>query len=325
MVLIRSAEKKDFSAVLSIAKELDSYNLPYDRKVIRDLIRTSELSFRGKLPRSKAKYLFVMEDEKSKKIFGTSLIVAQQGTPRSPHIYYERRGGVLWFDSTTRGPTEIGGLFLKKGYRNRKEKFGKQLSWVRFLYMALHPERFGRRILAEFLPPFEKGRENLFWNFLGKRFTGLSYREADRLSVYTKKFVFDLLPKKILVRYLPKETQALLGKVGKEAIPACRMLQKIGFRKTNRIEPFDGGPYYEAKREEIAVIRRAKRLRERKAILQRGKETLFLVEKAGKVRAHVGKVLRLKEREKGVYLPWNSPPFIPKSSFQSPLDKVINI
>jgi len=301
MALLRSVEKKDFRAVLSLAKELDSYNLPNDPKVIRNLIRTSELSFRGKLPKTKAKYLFVIEEERSKRIFGSSLMVARQGTPVSPHIYLQkgrdRKGEYLKFGATKHGPTEIGGLFLKKAYRKRKEKFGKQLSWVRFLYMTLYPERFERRVLAEFLPPLAKGKRSLFWDAFGRRFTGLSYHEADRLSVYTKKFIFDLFPReKIYLKHLPKKVRDILGKVGPQAIPAYKMLEAIGFRKTNRIEPFDGGPYYEAERKKIAVIRKAKKL-----LFQNGKTP-----RKRKVVAYVTQnLLRLKEGEKIVAIPFD--------------------
>ncbi|MBI4437131.1 MAG: arginine N-succinyltransferase [Candidatus Omnitrophica bacterium] len=300
MVFLRSVEKKDFPAVLSLAKELDSYNLPDDPKVIRNLIRTSVLSFQGKLPRTKAKYLFVIEEEISKKIFGSSLIIARQGTPSSPHIYLEkgrdRKGGYLKFGATKQGPTEIGGLVLKKAYRRRKEKFGKQLSWARFLYMALHPERFERQVLAEFLPPLQKRKGSLFWDAFGRRFTGLSYREGDRLSVYTKKFIFDLFPKgKVYLSHFPKKVRALLGKVGKEAIPACRMLQAIGFHPNGRIEPFDGGPYYEVERKKISVIRKAKKFR-----FQKGK-----VPRRGKVMAYVAQdFLKMKEGRKIIAVPF---------------------
>ncbi len=38
------------------------------------------------------------------------------------------------------------------------------------------------------------------------------------------------------------------------------MLARIGFRYVDRIDPFDGGPHYEAKREEIAPVRAHRRL-----------------------------------------------------------------
>jgi len=309
MMRLRSVQEKDLSQILKLARELDSYNLPYDRAFLRNLLRVSVRSFQGKVPKEKAKYLFVIEDESSEEIFGTSLIVAKQGTRASPHIYFEKSGGTLRFGATKNGPTEIGGLILKKKYRGRKEKFGKQLSWVRFLYMALHPERFEKKILAEFLPPLKKGKESFFWEAFGGRFTGLSYHEADRLSIYTKKFVFDLFPRgAIRLKFLPKKIRSLLGKVSPEAVPACRMLRKIGFRPNGRIEPFDGGPYYEAERTKISVIQKAKKSRySRQEEGPRRGKSLFLIERKGKVFGGVGTVedvLKLGKGEAVIGIPW---------------------
>lgn len=318
MVLLRSVAKKDFPTVLSLARLLNSYNLPHDRRFIRKLIQSSIRSFQGKLPKTKAKYLFVIETLPSKKVFGASLIVAQQGTPASPHIYYEKEGSLLRFGATKNGPTEIGGLILQHPFRRRKEKFGKQLSWVRFLYMTSHPERFGKQVLAEFLPPLPKGK-SFFWDAVGKRFTGLSYRQADRLSIDTKEFVFDLFPKKLRIASLPEKVRSLLGKVAPQAEGACRMLEEIGFRQIQRIEPFDGGPYYAAGRGNIAVIQGTKRGRF-EGENGRRVSALMLVERQGKIRACVGGYHRLGERlfldettqhllgvrkgEKILYVPW---------------------
>jgi arginine N-succinyltransferase len=38
------------------------------------------------------------------------------------------------------------------------------------------------------------------------------------------------------------------------------MLARIGFRYVDRIDPFDGGPHYEARREEITLVRAHRRL-----------------------------------------------------------------
>ncbi len=38
------------------------------------------------------------------------------------------------------------------------------------------------------------------------------------------------------------------------------MLARIGFRYVNRIDPFDGGPHYEAKLAEVTVVRGHRRL-----------------------------------------------------------------
>jgi arginine N-succinyltransferase len=50
------------------------------------------------------------------------------------------------------------------------------------------------------------------------------------------------------------------GEVGKETVPARRMLEKLGFHYENFVDPFDGGPYLFAKTDEIPLVRDTRRL-----------------------------------------------------------------
>ena len=45
-----------------------------------------------------------------------------------------------------------------------------------------------------------------------------------------------------------------IGRVAEQTEPAKHMLEKIGFHYLNEVDPFDGGPHYGAKREEIDVV-----------------------------------------------------------------------
>ena len=86
---------------------------------------------------------------------GTSTILAQHGTPESPHYWLElsteertcaqlgRRFAhdKLRLRSSTDGPTEIGGLILDPGYRRHPEKCGHALSIGRCAFMAARPDR----------------------------------------------------------------------------------------------------------------------------------------------------------------------------------------
>lgn len=310
MFLLRSAEKRDLEGVYQAAKFLDSYNLAYDQRYVRSLLRISEASFAGDLPKEEARYLFVLENTANREIAGCSLIIAKHGTRSSPHLYLdyftEQRTSktlertvshrCLKFGKETDGPTEVGGLVLKPAYRRHEQKLGLRLSWVRFLYMALHPGRFQRKILVEFLPPLKAGGGNPFWDSLGARFLGLSYHEADRLSIVNKEFILSLFPKeKIYCDLLPERALENLGRVGPRQLHACHVLQRIGFRTLNQVEPFDGGPYYGAPVERISVIRKA-----RKANVVFGgggsQMILLLAEKKEKVRSAVVQAKRRGEQ-----------------------------
>ena len=273
MFLIREAGPKDFPGVFALAKILDSYNLPADRSVIRRMLRTSEQSFRGRVPKAGARYLFVLE--RAGKIVGCSLIIAKHGTPGHPHLWFSldrivkrsrtlgvrRSHPVLRMGGTEDGPTEVGGFVVLPRYRGRPERCGLQLSYIRFLYMAMHPQRFERSVLVEYRGAMGVGGKSPFWEAIGRVFTGLSYRQADRLSVTNKEFIWGLLPAEpIYCALLPKPVQRAIGAIHPAAAPAAALASRIGFRRIPQVEPFDGGPYYSAPLRGIRVVRQARRV-----------------------------------------------------------------
>jgi arginine N-succinyltransferase len=126
----------------------------------------------------------------------------------------------------------------------------------------MHPDRFEDEVVAEMLPPLTADKESLFWECYGKRVTGLSFREADKLSMKDKEFIDALFPPMPLyVCMLPVEVQEQIGKVGLDTQGAVHLLEKIGLRFLRHVDPFDGGPYYGAKVEEILLVRQFRRYR----------------------------------------------------------------
>ena len=59
----------------------------------------------------------------------------------------------------------------------------------------------------------------------------------------------------------PERAQKIVGEVGPETRGVQRMLERIGFRYVERIDPFDGGPHYEANVADISLIRRHRTVR----------------------------------------------------------------
>ena len=272
MFLIRSATSDDLKSVQRLAAVLNTVNLPNDPKALETLIDLSERSFSGKVPPLEREYLFVMEHKK--KIIGTSQIIAQHGTREAPHIYFdvldeERysqtidkhfRHKVLRIGFDYEGPTEIGGLVLDPDYRGAPGKLGKQLSYVRFVFMAIHRDEFRDRVLAELLPPLGKDGKSPLWEALGRRFTDMDYLEADRTSKTNKEFIQNLFPSgMIYASLLDEAAQDVLGKVGPQTEGVKKMLMQVGFQPLGRIDPFDGGPHFEAKTDDVWPITQTKR------------------------------------------------------------------
>jgi arginine N-succinyltransferase len=274
--MLRPACADDLDALCELARQLDLTNLPSDPEFLAERIETSRRSFVGDVRDwCDGVYMFAIEDVATHRCIGTSTILAKHGTPAAPHYWLEvsteercsselgRRftHTKLRLRSSTDGPTEIGGLILDPAYRGHPEKCGKALSIVRFAYISAHPDRFEREVIAEMLSPFEVPGQNRLWDAFGARFTGLSFREADRLSMRTKQFIADLFPRDpVYATLFPEPVQAVIGATGPVAKAALRILEKVGFRPLNQVDPFDGGPYYGASRDTIVSVRERREL-----------------------------------------------------------------
>jgi len=315
MFLIRNAEARDFKALVRLAQLLDSYNLPADEKFLRELVRDSKASFLGRpISDERKRFLFVAEDLTTQNVVGCSLIIARHGTPRLPHISFrvarERKrsrslGRLIEHQTLTlsvnhTGCTEIGGLVVLADYRGREEHVGRQLAYVRFAYMAWFPARFRGRILVEYLPDLDPKKGNKFWEVLGARFTHLTYREADRASMHDKEFILSLFPKeKIYCGLLPKSATEAIGVPGPGARGSVHVLEKIGFRYLDQVDPFDGGPHYGALLERVSVFKKTRFFRYERnyhADVGASKQGLVIVVKRGAVRALVAEYALEKDR-----------------------------
>jgi arginine N-succinyltransferase len=127
---------------------------------------------------------------------------------------------------------------------------------ARFLYIARHRPAFRDDVLSELMPPLEPDGASLLWESLGRRFTGLTYQQADRLSQNNKEFIRTLFPQDPLyASLLPPHVQELIGQVGPETKAVEKMLREIGFAYAHRIDPFDGGPHFQARTDDIIPVR----------------------------------------------------------------------
>ena len=269
--LIREATRRDHRQLLALARRLDSINLPTQSAELLELLLRSTRSFRGQIrERSRAVYVFCAQRIGSGKIAGASMIIAKHGTPESPHFYlevdseerYSKRLGRMFRHRYLRlrhsmdGPTELGGLIVAPAMRRSPARVGRQLSWVRFLYLAKHRSRFERRVVAEMLPPPAPRHRNAFWDHFGRPLTGLSFREADRLSTHDKEFIHALFPDSPLYTFLlPEAVRASIGTVGEGTRGAVRLLEQAGMRFLEQIDPFDAGPYYGGELDELVPIK----------------------------------------------------------------------
>jgi len=258
--LIRQASPRDHRQILHLARELDSINLPTDSSELADALDRSAKSFAGSIRRhANTIYIFCAEDLANKRIVAASMIIGKHGTPDSPHYYFEMDTDERYSQSLQRmfrhpflrlrysmdGPSELGGLIVDPALRGHPARIGKQISWVRFLYIARHRTRFERELIAEMLAPATPNHGNRFWDYYGGLVTGLSYRDADVLSTQDKEFIRALFPDSPLYTFLlPEDVVQSIGQVAESSRGAVHLLERAGMKFLRQIDPFDAGPYY---------------------------------------------------------------------------------
>jgi arginine N-succinyltransferase len=276
MFLLRDIAPDDLDGLQKAAVHLDSVNLPDDRPALEEIIERSRGSFAGELPVGDRCFVFVAAQlgdgagAGPGEVVGTSMIFAQHGSRRAPHVFFDVLEEERYSDTLDRhvahrvlrigynykGLTEIGGLVLQPEFRRHPERLGRSLAYVRFLYLARHRELFRDEVLSELMPPLEPDGTSLLWESLGRRFTGLDYQEADRLSQTNKEFIRALFPQDpIYATLLPPHVQALIGEVGPETKGVEKLLREVGFAYAQRIDPFDGGPHFHAKTDDITLVK----------------------------------------------------------------------
>jgi arginine N-succinyltransferase len=279
---IRGAVPSDEDQLLEVAGHLNTVNLPNDRDEIRGILEHAQKSFTCAVKDARRReYVFVLVDVAANRIVGTSMVIGQLGRRDAPYIYVdvseeERYSAtldkhfkhvVLKIGYSYNGPTEIGGLIVSPEYRKKPEKLGLLISYVRFLYVKMHREWFKDELLAELLPPLEPDGTSHLWDALGRKFTDMTYAEADRASKKNKEFIKGLFPEgAIYATLLPQDAQDVIGKVGVATRGVEKMLRRIGFRYAWRVDPFDGGPHFTAPTDEVTLVQRTHEARVTKVL-----------------------------------------------------------
>jgi arginine N-succinyltransferase len=242
--------------------------LPRDAELLEERIAESLASFDRTSRRPKGEtYLFVMEDSEAAKIVGTCGIVSKVGgfEPfyaykieserfRSEMLNVDKQVQTLHLVMDHNGPCEIGSLFLSP--ECRKNGSGRLLSLSRFVFMAMHRQRFDPMVIAEMRGVIDDRGQSAFWDAVGKHFFEIDFPKADYLSMVNKKFIADLMPKHpIYTAILPPAAQAVIGAVHDDTRPALRMLQDEGFVLSGMVDIFEAGPVVQCARDAIRTVR----------------------------------------------------------------------
>lgn len=271
-MLFRTIAADDLAALLALANEagVGVTTLQPDRQRLAARIEAHLTSVNGTPELGEASYVFVLEDEGSGRIVGSSAIEAAVGMHDTWYnyrvglsVHASRELGIykqlptLFLTSDLTGSSELCSLFLLPDWRH--DGNGALLSKARFLFMAEFPERFAERVIAEMRGMSDDEGRSPFWESLGRHFFKMDFARADFLSyVGSKSFIAELMPKyPIYTTLLSEEAQAALAEVHPATRPARRLLEHEGFRYQGYIDIFDAGPSLECSLADIRAVRKS--------------------------------------------------------------------
>ena len=310
---VRPAHPEDFAAIYEMAKLTGGgfTNLPPDRATLVGKLARSEDSFaRTEGGQEGDMYMFVMEDPQSGLIRGTCQVFGQVGviqpfysyhlstlTQSSPELGKTFRNQMLSLTTDLEGSSEVGGLFLHPSAR--AGGWGSLIARSRYLFIKVHRERFGDRVLAELRGVMDDVGNSPFWDGLAGRFFGMSFPEADEFNaIHGTRFIADLMPRTpIYVSLLAESARAVMGQPHPTGRPALRMLEEEGFAYDRYLDIFDGGPTVTAATNNIRTIRESE-FETIEAIADGGKTKMLLAR--GRLKDFVATCAAVKRGKKGI-------------------------
>lgn len=274
---IRPANLDDLQAIYEMAKLTGGgfTNLPPDRdSLIAKLERSAAALARESQEQNSDLFVMVLENMENGQIRGTCQIFGQVGTEWPFYSYRIStltqtskaplnktfRAEMLTLVTDFDGSSEVGGLFLHPG--ERAGGLGMLLARSRYLFIKLHRQRFGDRVLAELRGVIDEAGGSPFWDAIAGRFFGMSFQEADEFNAtHGNQFIADLMPKTpIYTAMLPESARAVMGVPHPSGRAAMKMLEREGFKFDCYIDIFDGGPTMSVETDQIRTIRESREL-----------------------------------------------------------------
>ena len=271
---IRAARGSDVDALLELAKLTGGgfTNLPADRNSLAERLQWSDDSFARveEAPHDEL-YILLLEQTSTNRIGGCGMVFSRIG---AQWPFYSYKIGTL--SQTSRelqrtfsmpflslvtdhdGASEVGGLFLHPDLRTGG--LGRLLARARYLFIAQHRARFGKKMLAELRGVLDEDGNSPFWDALGRKFFGMPFPEADAFNaIHGSQFIADLMPTApIYTALLPEAAQAVIGQPHPKGRGALAMLEAEGFQYDNYVDIFDGGPTVTARTDDLRSIRESR-------------------------------------------------------------------
>ncbi|MCM0000698.1 MAG: arginine N-succinyltransferase [Erythrobacter sp.] len=270
---LRPARPADLEALYEMAKLTGGgfTNLPPDRAALEGKLERAAKAFaRADDTLADEQFVLVLENTRTGAVRGTCQLMTQVGqrwpfysyrlntlTQYSQELDRTVRAELLSLVTDLEGSSEVGGLFLHPG--ERAGGFGLLLARSRYLFVAMHRQRFADRILAELRGIIDERGGSPFWDGVAGRFFGMSFQDADYFNAINgNQFIADLMPKHpVYIAMLSEDARSVIGVPHPTGRAAMRMLENEGFRAEGYVDIFDGGPTMVARTDQVTSVKNA--------------------------------------------------------------------
>ena len=268
---LRAARLSDLEQLYQMAKLTGGgfTNLPADRNALTAKLERASAAFENTGDElTDEQFVLVLEDPKSGAVRGTCQLMTMVGqqwpfysyrlntlTQYSQELDRTVRTEMLNLVTDLEGSSEVGGLFLHPN--ERAGGHGLLLARSRYLFIAMHRERFADRILAELRGIIDERGDSPFWDNVAGRFFGMSFNEADYFNAINgNQFIADLMPKHpVYIAMLDQEARKVIGVPHLSGRAAMRMLENEGFAYEGYVDIFDGGPSMTARTDNVESVK----------------------------------------------------------------------
>ncbi|GAB5350059.1 arginine N-succinyltransferase [Alteriqipengyuania sp. 357] len=268
--VIRPSRTSDLEHLYEMAKLTGGgfTNLPADRDALTGKLERSAQAFENTGDElTDETFLLVLENTETGAVRGTCQLMTKVGqqwpfysyrlntlTQYSQELDRTVRAEMLHLVTDLEGCSEVGGLFLHPN--ERAGGLGLLLARSRYLFIAMHRQRFAERVLAELRGIIDDRGGSPFWDGVAGRFFGMTFQEADYFNAINgNQFIADLMPKyPVYVAMLDDDAREVIGLPHPTGRAAMRMLEKEGLRFEGYVDIFDGGPTMLARTDDVVSV-----------------------------------------------------------------------
>ncbi|TRD12184.1 arginine N-succinyltransferase [Erythrobacter insulae] len=271
---LRAARLTDLEHLYEMAKLTGGgfTNLPPDRAALSSKLERATEAFANVTDELiDEQFVLVLENLQTKKVVGTCQLMTKVGqqwpfysyrlntlTQYSKELDRTVRAELLSLVTDLEGSSEVGGLFLHPN--ERAGGLGLLLARSRYLFVAMHRNRFADRILAELRGIIDERGGSPFWDGVAGRFFGMSFQDADYFNAINgNQFIADLMPKHpVYVSMLSDDAKSVIGVPHPTGRAAMRMLENEGFHYDGYVDIFDAGPSMVARTDDVTSVKNSK-------------------------------------------------------------------